>query len=293
MAQFGHSQPLSAKLAIALTKRYLVREEDRILLHDLVYEETERAYVQMGPEKFHGNAVANATSELSNRLRAYESIADVLLGMMAAGCYWGQEGQEHLWQHILNRLGDPPGNPSGYTAWTAFRQYPASLAMYAGGVAAVLGKRPSNLAAVLKTEIPRPFEGKALNAANRLHFGSVMRDGLEQYMPGGRRYSNYVFELLRERFKDFAPSGREYEEAFDIFEYFLGLFVQHAPATAIEWAPIGRAAWETSSFFTPDGPTSPSDSRIAALAGALFENGLDDYRTVKVAYDQWVLRRGL
>jgi hypothetical protein len=70
--------------------------------------------------------------------------------------------------------------------------------MYGGGVAAILGNRLSNLAVMLRTEIPRQWE-KSVNAASRLHFGSVMRDGLWSYMPGKKRYSDYVFELLRER----------------------------------------------------------------------------------------------
>ena len=292
LAQFGQNHPLSAILATALTKRYLVRKEDRILLHDLVYEETELAYALMDPEEFHGNHVADTSAELYQRLRAYESITEVLLGIVVAGCYWGTEEQEYLWRHVIKRLGDPPGIPSGLVAWVGFRQYPASLVMYAGGVAAILGKRFSNLAAVLRTEIPRQYEGKTVNAANRLHFGSLMRDGLGNYMPGKKRYSNYVFELLRERFKSVGSSDLEYDEAFNLFEYFLGLIVWQAPATATKWAPVGRAAWHADAFFTPDGPTTPSDSRIAAIAEVLFEKGIDDYRTIKPAYDGWVLQYG-
>lgn len=293
LGQLRQRHPLSAELATTLTKRYLVRKEDRILLHDLVYEETERAYAQLDPENFHGNRVADNSAELDRRLKAYESITKPLLGVTTTGRYWGDREQEYLWRHILNRIGDPPGSPSGLTAWLGFRQYPASLLMYGGGVAAILGNRFTNLAAVLRAEIVGQIDRKALSAANRLNSGSVMRDGSANYLPDKQRYSDYLLELLRARLRSLALSDTEYVEAFDLFEYFLGLVVWQAPATKWEWAPIGRAFWHADVFFTTEGPTSPSHPRIATIAEALFEKGVDEYRVVKAGYDNWVLRRGL
>jgi len=300
LAEFGQHHPLSAKLAGALVKRYIVRAENRILLHDLVYDETEKAYGQMDPEKFHGRRVSDVSAELAKRLSAYESIMDVLLEAVITGCYWGSEHQDYIWRHVAERLGDPPGPTSGLLiAWTALRLYPASLVVYGGGIGAILANKFSTLAALLKAQVAHPYADrtasplKTVTAANRVHYGTVLENGLAEYMPGKKSYSNYLFDLLGARFSSFDPSQREYEVAFDVFEYCLGLIVQLAPATTVAWSPVGRAAWRASSFYEPDGPTSPSNARMAAIAEALFERGIDEYRVAKTAYDKWVLRRGL
>ena len=293
LSQFGQ-HPLSAKLATAETKRHIVRTEDRVLLHDLVYEETERAYGAMNQQRFHYHPVADSAAELAFRLGAYQSIVEVPLAIMMAGAFWGQQEHEYLWQHMIKRVGELP-QPIGQfmTAWFRFRRYPASLLMYTGGIAAIAGRQYGNLAAVLNTPLGDIIEREVGIAAMRLNIVGVMQDNLSNFMPNRKPFSDYVFENLRELFRSAIPRDADYDDAFDLFEYLLGVVVWHAhsrvPAGFHARAPIGRAAWRNRGLFSEGGPTSQSDPQTQAIANALFPNGVADYNAAKTAYDAWAM----
>ncbi|HEY6344635.1 MAG TPA: SIR2 family protein [Bryobacteraceae bacterium] len=272
------------------TKHYLVRPEDRILLHDLVAEETERCYEALDPQRFHTNTVNNFTVEVGKRFNAYESTVEVVCAILTAGNYWGQAEHRYLWTRVLQRLGDPPGGPGGLTRWIGFRRYPASLLMYAGSVAAIDNDRFDNLAQLLRAPIRGSLRGQTEIAANCLNVLHIMQDRLSDFIPGKERalagYSDHLFEVLREPLRPFTPTEAEYEEAFHLFEYFMSLMLWqqgHRPV------PIGRARWLRSELFSPDGPTDPSNPRIAAAAAALFANREADYDKAKREYDAWAL----
>lgn len=289
LSQFANSHPLSAKIAAEETKRYIVRPEARIRLHDLVAEETETAYAAMdGPKRFHAGQVQDATNELATRLREYESIVEVLLAIITVGCYWGRPEHGSLWQRILQRVGDPPGGGGGAVAWIGLRRYPASLLMYAGGIAALAGKQYANLATVLRAPIKNSTEQHADIAAVSLNVAQVMRDGLQKFIPEKQRhhtpFSDYVFETLRGPFKSLIPNESEYEELFLLFEYLLGVVVWQKNKRG---APIGRCRWRAEEMFTLDGSTASVQPRIVEIASALFSTGIPDYALAKAEYDLW------
>jgi hypothetical protein len=291
LSQFAHSHPLSAKIAAEETKRYIVRPEARIRLHDLVAEETERAYAAMDPKRFHAGHARDNAMELQDRLREYESIVEVVLAIVIVGCYWGTPEQVSLWPRILQRIGDPPGGGAGLIAWIGLRRYPASVLMYAGGIAALAGKRYGNLAAILTTTLKGSAEHEIDIAAVCLNAATVMRDGLQKLVPGKQDrhtpFSDHVFETLRDAFRIVLPVDSEYEEMFLLFEYLLALVVwpRHKG-----WAPIGRCRWRAQEMFALDGSTGPAQPRIAEIAAALFPEGLRDYAQAKAEYDLWALK---
>jgi hypothetical protein len=112
-------------------------------------------------------------------------------------------------------------------------------------------------------------------------------------MPNRKPFSDYVFENLRELFRSAIPRDADYDDAFDLFEYLLGVVVWHAhsrvPAGFHARAPIGRAAWRNRGLFSEGGPTSQSDPQTQAIANALFPNGVADYNAAKTAYDAWAM----
>jgi hypothetical protein len=289
LQQLGKDHPLSAKIAAIQTKRYIVKSEDRILLHDLAIKEAERAYAAMDPSVFHARHVGNVATEAANRFHLYENSTEVLLSIMITGCYWGQEEHTYLWQKVLKRLGDPPGSPDGLVAWVALRFYPATLLMYAGGIAAIAGRRFQNLACVLSVTFRTPYEDREEVAARRFSASQVLRDGLHKFVPGKENHrtplSDHLFEVLREPFRETVPADDDYDEAFLMFEYLQGLLVwSSSPGRSL----IGRAGWKKREMFTAQRRTAVTNSQIAEGAVALLPKGTD-YEAVKAAYEQWVL----
>jgi hypothetical protein len=108
--------------------------------------------------------------------------------------------------------------------WLQLRRYPALVLLYAGGVAAVAGGRDV-LAGLfgratfrdLHTEVPLVLG---------INTWRVIEHQLAQ-LPGQERnntpLSNHLFQAVREPLRDVVVDDRDYQEAFDRFEYLLWL----------------------------------------------------------------------
>jgi hypothetical protein len=98
-------------------------------------------------------------------------------------------------------------------------------------------------------------------------------DNQRQLLPGRDRdftpLNNHIFEFLRGLLREFVPGDQAYEDAFDWFEYLLGLVHCDLTAGVVELAqgnprgPIGRFLWNRRSsgesiqqqtHFEPEGP---------------------------------------
>ena len=285
--------PYRQRLHYPQTKRYLVRPENRILLHDLVMEETERAYLQLNPDRFHANAVTDSRAEVAQRMAAYESIVEVACAIIIAGSYWGEEEHKYLWQQMLRRFSAPPGiDSNGLTAWLALRRYPATVLMYAAGIASLCGQRYLNLFAALQTPIRERGQQVFRSSAIELSSAGIMQDGLAEMIPGAgsrTRLSNHLFQVLREPFLSWVSSDVEYESAFNLFEYFMGIVGWKETRKQLPWAPVGRVRWRAPDAFTPSGRTSLGQPRIASIAATLFDGDIQEYERIKTAYDAWAL----
>jgi len=194
------------------------------------------------------------------------------MAIMVAGCFWGESEHQYLWQHMLNRFGDPPGYLSGLIAWIALRRYPASLMMYGGGIAAIAAGRYKNLAAILNAPV-QPQGEKSKSAAEQLNVAQVLRDTAEKLIPGKQDrhtpYSDHLFEVLREPLRTYVPTDTDYEDAFLWFEYILGIVIWQKDGS---WAPIGRCRLEIVSHVHHGWTDQPiSAARDGGRSSAVFE----------------------
>jgi hypothetical protein len=84
-----------------------------------------------------------------------------------------------------------------------------------------------------------------------LSAGAVIEDErLSQILAGDGApqapLSAYLYALLRERFREFVPSDRVYDEIFDRFEYFFALIWidESFIGARLDRVPLGRFAWK-------------------------------------------------
>jgi hypothetical protein len=89
LEEYACPHPLSTRVAIARAKRYLPDERHQIRLHDLVMEETERAYAAFSEVNFPAQGISFSSQELHRRLTRYEASLETLVALLATGCYWG------------------------------------------------------------------------------------------------------------------------------------------------------------------------------------------------------------
>lgn len=113
LEEIARPHPLSAPVATATLKRFLVDDRHRIRLHDLVIGETEKLQSGLNDEYFDFQGLEFSAAELTNRVHRYEALVEILQALIATGCYWGERPNEILWAKSLERLVNPPAEPGG------------------------------------------------------------------------------------------------------------------------------------------------------------------------------------
>jgi len=299
LESFPRRHPLSEKVAVANLKRYVADDRHKILLHDLVMEETENVHTKICGPEFPVQGINPDASTVPDRARKYESSMEVLLSLMIHGCYWGEKKHIGLWVKCIERLANPEGERSGYDAWLNMRRYPALLLLYGGGIAAVASAQDDTVSALLRACVPE--DGKDHPAAFELNTPSVMKPGVGKLLPGmERRYtpvSDHVHALLRPKIKDIIPQESQYDTLFDRFEYLLALvcadFLEKTESRI--WCPVGRFGWKFRHDHHRRGVAhqfaeeiEKQGGRWPFLTAGLFDGSLERLKLIKQKVDEMV-----
>jgi hypothetical protein len=190
-------------------------------------------------------------------LRTYETGLEMLMALLANGCYWGSSSQSLLWLRAVARMVDlSPVRPGASNpVYRALRRYPACILLYAAGVACVASRNFATLKILMKdprTSIDAPIEGnKDSPLTSKLVAPYILsEDALNRCSnPEGLRYRTSVrlHGLLRETLRALIPNDSDYDDAFDRFEYLFALvYIELKPGVG---APIGRFGLKFSRLF--------------------------------------------
>jgi len=226
--------PLSVRTAVATAKRLLPRAEERIRLSDLIQDATERARETTATLVDFG--APYQLTQYQSCLRDVEDASAISAALMATGCRWGEEVHFPLWRRTIERLGSWPLK-GGTVGWLNLRRYPASLALYAGGLGALVDGRLSTAAALLLA--PVTVEDKTQLAAIALPIAAVLDHGLMQSVRQAETgnasttfhtpANDHIHDQLRPLLRDQVPDDELYSDLFDRFEYLVSLAIaQHA-----------------------------------------------------------------
>jgi len=246
LAEADAPHPLSAKTAVAALKRYVVSDEHRIRLHDLVMEETDRVCARLSAEEFPKTVEGLPDQEIRQRVPRYDAAIETIRDLAATGCYWGEDRHGKLWATVLERVFHSGAGQAEDRLWGALGAYPTFVLLYAAGVACIASGRFELLACLLaKTRCRRKWsEGPltfALYEEPRFvrHVVAALRNSQSEYVP----VSEHLHVVLREPLRGILPIDAQYDEAFNRFEYLHALV--HA-SLRVEakltpfWGPLGR-----------------------------------------------------
>ncbi len=245
LADMAAPHPLSAKMAVATVKRYLVDPTAKIRLHDLVHEETEGLFREINGPAFDGNQRLTQHKEIHTRLEKYGALSETLLSILVTGCYWGDAGATALWVSSLQRIANLAGVDGTQLYLLRLRRYPALLLLYGAGMAACATGNYETLAAILtKPKVKEKLPGLnndsicaqvfplAINMNNELNSQPSFSDS-------SYPFNGHLFHKLRGFFREYLPRDEDYEEVFDRFGYLFGLV--HADLNRFE--PNDRVGW--------------------------------------------------
>ena len=228
--------------AVAALKRYIVDDQHRVRLSELMKNETEAAIVRVLGQRFNANTVDRGDAIL-DRLQAYVESCKTLMHLVFNGCYYGREQHEGLWTTCVQRMVNTYEQRGGIVALNELQRTPGALVMSAGALGAVLGDNYSNLAAVTVRPMYRRDGQDDLPVVARFGVSSVLGGDIVRTTTRFKNHktpgSELMFEYLRELGRSVLVSDAEYEERFDEFEVLMVLLSMDANA----WA-TGRFAWK-------------------------------------------------
>ncbi|MBH5334894.1 caspase family protein [Streptomyces pactum] len=185
----------------------------------------------------------------ASNIKGYRADSDLLLHLLATGVFHDDGSHDNLWARVIERLSRlRDKNLQAFNeALEHLRLYPALLATWAMGIAAMLSRRDQLLGPLLtKQSFKPPFSSQRRQAPayylNPLRVVSPEPLNEICHSESGARYiypqSHFLREELREPFRAIEPDDTAYAEACNRFEFLASLIAMDVePSTlATPWA---------------------------------------------------------
>lgn len=300
LEQLNDNHPLNADIAVARLKKYIVREDGKILLHDLLFNEQEIVYRKIQEIKdFH----IYPDTGLQPRLRYYEQILEILLPLVINGVFWSKQEHEQFILNIISRLSEPNSPNGAYyqeTRW--FHYYPATILLYTLGIAAIKANKFAFLNMLFQTRIDdAENNSRKIFLIEQVNSGGISTTILNQILNQSKYtpFSNMLCQKIGPLFNQIIYNQNDFEDYFDIFEYFLSLNYSHIVGNKYgnKWVPWGRFKWRNlyrsradnnfplKAFF--DKGDKEKDEWLPIKNG-MFNGSYDHYVSIKKEVDEFL-----
>ncbi|SPT59866.1 toll/interleukin-1 receptor domain-containing protein [Actinomadura madurae] len=243
----SYARPIAETL-----KAMLLAPEKQIELEDLVSgvsKEVRTAISDEGryPFDFPIDTTLEVARYVARQADGYVSTLEPATNILVPGCTYGRKEHEVLWTRMVQEITNADKRSSGKTALVNLSRFPALVAVYAAGIAAVHRKNFGALRATASDPIYRDggekrpiidalhpwraFDGMDVPAnilvlevdGAQVSDDDIIKLGNRQK---GRRFtpiSDYLHARLRAYFADLIVDDEDYTECFDRFELYFGL----------------------------------------------------------------------
>jgi hypothetical protein len=233
LADTDRQHPASIAVAVASAKRALSRIGPGIPLHDTLRREANRIAalpLRSGPFQ------SPDSNEHSRRLGVLEAEAELLLALVATTAYWGTDENDRWWIRDIEQFGTVSGG--GDESLIRLAQAPATMVIYAAGIAALAAERWRTLVRVLsEPQAQHPYKTNMLLPAAAL---------LNPQTTIGHRFdgAEHLHLQLRPVFTQHLTLGETaYRDTWERFE-FLRLIVQHDSGEGFDWPHISSTRYD-------------------------------------------------
>jgi hypothetical protein len=218
--EFDKPHPVSTKIAVTLTKKYLSESKYRIRLHDLLMREVDKIAVELASDKYPVSGPFS-DEDYEKRILAFDTLSETATHVLATGCFWDKDGQHmDMWLRAIMRVANARKDSSGNSWMLCLRRHPARLLLYAAGIACAARNDHAAVRTLLTGVKVREY-----NEDTELAFLLAGKTGwFEPFktLPGfDRSYipvSDHAYAVLRAAFSEVLPDETEYQDAFDTFE---------------------------------------------------------------------------
>ncbi|MDF7815167.1 SIR2 family protein [Hymenobacter sp. YC55] len=223
LEDLAQPHPVSTPVAVAIMKRYLLVDTQRIRLQELVTDEVERVWTLAGTLI---PTVSPASEVMKQTILAIDQLCERTLYFLGLGSYWAGQMHQTLWLRAVIRLSKLKVNKESSSAvWSAYHDYPMLLCFYAVGLGATAaGDYDLLLNLLIDTKLHYRENYPQQKPAERLD--NVIQ---QEYMQpveeqASKLYLNeHLQRVLRPVFTGVIPDDTLYREAFDELEYLMTL----------------------------------------------------------------------
>jgi hypothetical protein len=246
--------PMSPRLAVATIKRFLSEPKYRIQLEDAVVNELEEVRRQTNLKVMPIGSPEPDKVTYVDRVRKIEAICSKLVPMVATGAYWDNGELDNLWKRCVETLARSDFRSGhSYNAWSRLQYYPATLVVYAVGIAAILRRRFSLLRVVLVDAKAKEYGRDSMPAVGYLGTWRCFQPASAQLLhasddndqPGHKTPgSDWVVARMELMLQDVIGSDINFANIFDEMEFVVAL------VCADLWCAsnLGRFAWRRSEY---------------------------------------------
>jgi hypothetical protein len=246
LEKLDSNHPLTTDIAVARLKKYIVKDENKILLHDLIQEQLNATLkkirvkdnISLYPNK------KNVFPVISHYNQTFEN----LLHLIINGIYWSKTEHYYLFTNILESLSEPPNTTQGrfYEDTRKLLYFPSLLALYSIGLSALMHDNYDLINICFNIKI-KDFDSDyadqlfLLDRVNSCMVESrIMNEIISQN--DTTPISTYLANTLKPTFTRYFYNDKEFDDKFDVFEYLLSLNYMHllVEKYGYDWAPWGQ-----------------------------------------------------
>jgi hypothetical protein len=250
LESFEGNHPLNANIALVRLKNYIVKEENKIQLHDLLLSEQEDVYRKI--RQIDDFSLYPNGENILPQLKKYESALEILLPLIINGVFWSKPEHNILFHNIISRISEPPTNFPGkfYEPTRDLHYYPSLLLFFSLGISSIKAKKYDLLTSCFQMKIAvneNEISGK-LYLIQQINSWIIDPKIMNEILSTNYKtpISTFVNRIIRPYFKELIVNDQEYNDIFDIFEYLLGLnYLYFVNNQGIDWVPYGQYQWRS------------------------------------------------
>jgi hypothetical protein len=296
LEKLDNNHPLNADIAVQRLKKYVVKEENKILLHDLIKQETESAFHKI--QSIDDPNIYPNSELLLPLIDKYQSSISILLPLCINGVYWCSEEQESLFSSILRKITEPSkSSTSSFYEFSRDMHYlPSITLLYAIGVSAVISSKFKLLNDIFHLKYNK-YDGDYENPhiITKLNPIQLCDFAHSREIFGNKKtpISSTLCSALKPYFKSIISSEKEFENYFDIFEYMLSLNFMFIEDNS--WLPVGQYVWKdgyvrlSNSLFNDFFKEAESkQAEWLPIKAGMFDGNYNTYCDIKQKADEFI-----
>jgi hypothetical protein len=228
IADLRVAPPLNAGVAAATLKRFLPDPLQRIRLHDLVRDESDRVALWTAGDALRRRNEGWNVAKSLEQLDRYEALTANLRAMLMAGAFYGTDEQAELWKFAIRRVAQASDDLQAER--TLLTRYPALLLLYATALGALAARNYRTFARIVRETRAR-FSENETSVMIYLRTTWIMSSDDQRSIPRqgmtAAPLSYRISELLQSEMQPYLPDERDYVYHFDLMEYLFSIWREH------------------------------------------------------------------